>query len=275
MKERRIGFIGAGNMATALVRGLLASGLVAADRIRASDPSAERLALLAREHGIVTDADNQAIARWADLVVLAVKPQVVDTAITQLAPALAPGTLLVTIAAGVATASLEARLPDSVRVVRAMPNTPAIAQAGATAVSHGSRSTEEDLELAKALFGAVGRVVALDEGLMNAVTGLSGSGPAYVMLVIEALSDGGVKVGLGREAALLLATQTVLGSAKLLLETGEHPARLRDMVTSPGGTTIAGLHALEAGGLRPALIDAVERATARAQELGAKLTPKG
>jgi pyrroline-5-carboxylate reductase len=275
MKERRIGFIGAGNMATALVRGLLASGLVPSDRIRASDPSAERLTLLGREHGIVTDADNQAIARWADLVVLAVKPQVVDTAIAQLAPALAPGTLLVTIAAGVATASLEARLPDSVRIVRAMPNTPAIAQAGATAVAHGSRSTPEDLELATALFGAVGRVVQLDEGLMNAVTGLSGSGPAYVMLVIEALADGGVKVGLGREAALLLATQTVLGSAKLLLETGEHPARLRDMVTSPGGTTIAGLHALESGGLRPALIDAVERATARAHELGAKLNPKG
>jgi pyrroline-5-carboxylate reductase len=275
MKERRIGFVGAGNMAAALVRGLLTSGLVSAPQIRASDPSAERLALLEREHGIVTDTDNLAVARWADLVVLAVKPQVVDTALTHLAPAFAPGTLLVTIAAGVATASLEARLPASVRVVRAMPNTPAIAQAGATAVAPGSRSTPEDLELAKTLFGAVGRVVTLDEGLMNAVTGLSGSGPAYVMLVIEALADGGVKVGLPREAALLLAAQTVLGSAKLLLETGEHPARLRDMVTSPGGTTIAGLHALESGGLRPALIDAVERATARAHELGAKLTPKG
>jgi pyrroline-5-carboxylate reductase len=275
MKERRIGFVGAGNMATALVRGLLASGLVTAAQVRASDPSAERLSALEREYGVQTDGDNQAVARWADLVVLAVKPQVADAAITGLAPALAPGTLLVTIAAGVSTASLEARLPDSVRVVRAMPNTPAIAQAGATAVAHGSRSTPEDLSLAVALFGAVGRVVTLDEGLMNAVTGLSGSGPAYVMLVIEALADGGVKMGLGRDAALVLAAQTVLGSAKLLLETGDHPARLRDMVTSPGGTTIAGLHALEAGGVRPALIDAVERATLRAQELGAKLTPKG
>jgi pyrroline-5-carboxylate reductase len=275
MKERRIGFVGAGNMATALVRGLLTSGLVSADHVRASDTSAERLTLLSREHGIQTDADNQVIGRWADLVVLAVKPQVVDAAVTHLAPALQPGTLLISIAAGVSTASLETRLPDSVRVVRAMPNTPAIAQAGATAVAHGSRSTPGDIALATALFGAVGRVVTLDEGLMNAVTGLSGSGPAYVLLVIEALADGGVKVGLSRDAALLLATQTVLGSAKLLLETGEHPARLRDMVTSPGGTTIAGLHALESGGLRPALIDAVERATARAQELGAKLAPKG
>lgn len=274
MKERRIGFIGAGNMATALVRGLFTSGLVTADHVRASDPNPERLALLSREHGIVTDADNQAVGRWADLVVLAVKPQVVDAALAHLAPSLAAGTLLVTIAAGVSTAALEARLPESVRVVRAMPNTPAIAQAGATAVAHGSRSTPEDLELAKSLFGAVGRVVTLDEGLMNAVTGLSGSGPAYVLLVIEALADGGVKVGLGRDAALLLATQTVLGSAKLLLETGEHPARLRDMVTSPGGTTIAGLHALESGGLRPALIDAVERATQRAFELGQKLAAK-
>jgi pyrroline-5-carboxylate reductase len=275
MKERRIGFVGAGNMATALVRGLLTSGLVAADHLRASDPNPERLAPLAREHGIVTEADNQAVGRWADLVVLAVKPQVVDPAITHLAPSLAPDTLLISIAAGISTASLEARLPESVRVVRAMPNTPAIAQAGATAIAHGSRSTLEDIELARALFGAVGRVVALDEALMNAVTGLSGSGPAYVMLVIEALADGGVKVGLSRDAALLLATQTVLGSAKLLLESGEHPARLRDMVTSPGGTTIAGLHALESGGVRPAFIDAVERATARAQELGAKLGSKG
>lgn len=275
MKERRIGFVGAGNMATALVRGLIGSGLVAADHVRASDPNAERLALLSRDYGIVTDAENQAVGRWADLVVLAVKPQVVDAAITHLAPSLAPGTLLVSIAAGISTASLESRLPESVRVVRAMPNTPAIALAGATAVAHGSRSTPEDLALATALFGAVGKVVTLDEGLMNAVTGLSGSGPAYVLLVIEALADGGVKAGLGREAALLLSTQTVLGAAKLLLETGEHPARLRDMVTSPGGTTIAGLHALESGGLRPALIDAVERATARAHELGAKLSPKG
>jgi pyrroline-5-carboxylate reductase len=274
MKERRIGFVGAGNMATALVRGLVTSGLVAADHLRASDPNPERLAPLAREHGIVTEADNQAVGRWADLVVLAVKPQVVDPAITHLAPSLAPDTLLISIAAGISTASLEARLPESVRVVRAMPNTPAIAQAGATAIAHGSRSTLEDIELARALFGAVGRVVALDEALMNAVTGLSGSGPAYVMLVIEALADGGVKVGLSRDAALLLATQTVLGSAKLLLESGEHPARLRDMVTSPGGTTIAGLHALESGGVRPAFIDAVERATARAQELGAKLGSK-
>jgi pyrroline-5-carboxylate reductase len=165
---------------------------------------------------------------------------------------------------------LEARLPAGTHVVRAMPNTAAIALAGATGISAGSRATAADLAAARSLFEAVGAVAVLDEGLLDAVTGLSGSGPAYVMLVIEALADGGVKMGLPRETALLLAAQTVYGSAKLLLETKEHPARLKDMVTSPAGTTIAGLHALESGGLRPTLIDAVERATRRSQELGAE-----
>ena len=167
-------------------------------------------------------------------------------------------------------AALEALLPVGARVVRAMPNTPAIALAGATALSAGSHATAADVELARGLFEAVGNVAVVDESLLDAVTGLAGSGPAYVMLVIEALADGGVKMGLPRETSLMLAAQTVYGSAKLLLETKEHPARLKDMVTSPGGTTIAGLHALESGGLRPALIDAVERATERSRELGAQ-----
>ena len=268
MIDRRIGFVGAGNMATALVRGLVASGLVKPQALSASDPSEERRTALAREYGITTHADNAALAKAADVLVLAVKPQVVGTALAELAPAVVPGTLVITIAAGVKTAAIEARLGDAVRVVRAMPNTPAITQAAATAISAGSRATPEDLELTKQLFEAVGRVVTLDEGLMDAVTGLSGSGPAYVMLMVEALADGGVNVGLSREAALLLASQTVYGAAKLLIETGEHPAKLRDMVTSPGGTTIAGLRALESGGLRPALIEAVARATERAHELG-------
>ncbi len=272
MKDRRIGFLGAGNMAGALVRGLLASGLVSADAVRASDVNAERLAAFAKEHGVHTERDNQALARWANLIVVAVKPEVVEAALGDIAPAVAPGTLVIAIAAGVPLAEVEGRLPATVRVVRAMPNTPAIARAGATAVAGGTRSTADDLATARLLFEAVGRVVSVNESLMNAVTGLSGSGPAYVLLVIEALADGGVKVGLSRDAALLLATQTVLGTAELLLETGEHPARLRDMVTSPGGTTIAGLHALEAGGVRAAFIEAVERATARAHELGARLT---
>jgi pyrroline-5-carboxylate reductase len=169
---------------------------------------------------------------------------------------------------------MEARLPSMARVVRSMPNTPATVDAGATAIAPGTHATPEDLEVARALFSAVGRVVTLDETLLDAVTGLSGSGPAYVMLMIEALADGGVKVGLHRDTALLLAAQTVYGSAKLLLETGEHPGRLKDMVTSPGGTAIAGLHTLESGGLRRTLIDAVEAATNRAGELGVQMMRK-
>jgi pyrroline-5-carboxylate reductase len=169
---------------------------------------------------------------------------------------------------------MEARLPDGTRVVRTMPNTPATVDAGATAIAAGTHATEDDLEVARALFSAVGRVVTIEESLIDAVTGLSGSGPAYVMLMIEALADGGVKVGLHRDTALLLAAQTVYGSAKLLLETGEHPGRLKDMVTSPGGTAIAGLHTLESGGLRRTLIDAVEAATTRAAVLGEQMAQK-
>jgi len=204
------------------------------------------------------------------VVVLAVKPQLIEPAIASIADALGRDATIVSIAAGVPLAALEARLPAGARVVRAMPNTAAIALAGATGLSGGSRATADDLALTRSLFEAVGSVVVLDESLLDAVTGLAGSGPAYVMLVIEALADGGVKMGLPREAALLFAAQTVYGSAKLLLETKEHPARLKDMVTSPAGTTIAGLSALESGGVRGSLIDAVERATLRSRELGAQ-----
>jgi pyrroline-5-carboxylate reductase len=269
MSEQRIGLVGGGNMALALVRGLLASGRVTASAVRASDPSEARRTLLATTHGITTTELNDEIAAWANVVVLAVKPQAIETAIRSLASALSPGTLVVSIAAGVPLAVLEALLPAGTHVVRAMPNTPAMALAGATALAPGAQATKADIETARGLFEAVGSAVVVDEPLLDAVTGLSGSGPAYVMLVIEALADGGVKMGLSREAALALAAQTVYGSAKLLIETKEHPARLKDMVTSPAGTTIAGLHALESGGLRPALIGAVERATQRSQELGA------
>jgi pyrroline-5-carboxylate reductase len=182
--------------------------------------------------------------------------------------------LIVSVAAGVPIEAIEGRLPPGSHVVRAMPNMPATVQAGATAVAGGAHASEADLRVARELFEAVGRVVTLDESLLDAVTGLSGSGPAYIMLIIEALADGGVKVGLHRDTALLLAAQTVFGSAKLLLETGEHPGRLKDMVTSPGGTAIAGLHTLESGALRKTLIDAVEVATKRAAELGTDMIAK-
>lgn len=273
MRDNKVGFIGGGNMAEALVRGLLHSKVKAPDDIWVSDVKAERLAHLAAHHGVHTTADNHALVRGCGVVVLSVKPQVVDKVLAAIAPDVGPETLIISVAAGVPIAALEARLPGA-RVVRTMPNTPATALAGATAVSAGTLSTDEDVATARALFEAVGRVVVLDESLLDAVTGLSGSGPAYVMLIIEALADGGVKVGLHRDTALLLAAQTVYGSAKLLLETGEHPGRLKDMVTSPGGTAIAGLHTLESGALRKTLIDAVESATARAAQLGEQMSRK-
>ncbi len=266
--------LGAGNMAGALIRGLLASKSVKAEQIVASDVRADHLKQLEAEYGIQTFTDNRKLAAWSNLVVLAVKPQVIDRVLDQMADAFAPDTLLVSIAAGVPLRSLEARLPAHVRVVRAMPNTAAIALAGATGIAPGSRATQDDIDVTQALFASIGRSVVLDETLIDAVTGLSGSGPAYVMVMIEALADGGVKVGLHRDTALLLAAQTVYGSAKLLLETGEHPGRLKDMVTSPGGTAIAGLHTLESGGVRRTLIDAVEAATKRAIELGEAMAKK-
>jgi pyrroline-5-carboxylate reductase len=260
--------IGAGNMAGALVRGLLVSGRVTKEQLRASDVLEEKRRALAEAHGIVVSEDNAAVARFADIVVLAVKPQVIEQAAATLGNVLAPETLVVSIAAGVSLGALEALLPRSRRIVRAMPNTPALVLAGATGVAASAGADARDLEAAISLFESVGRVVRVAEPLLDAVTGLSGSGPAYVMLVIEALTEGGVKAGLDRTTALSLATEVVYGSAKLLVETGDDPAHLRQMVTSPNGTTVAGLRALESGGLVAALVAAVENATKRSRELG-------
>jgi pyrroline-5-carboxylate reductase len=270
MKTACIGFLGGGNMTGALISGLLGSKIVGTAQVRASDSRPDRLAELAGEHGIQTHTSNAELVRWASVVVLSVKPQVVPAVLSECGGLMGHGHLVVSIAAGVPIAALESKLGPGARVVRAMPNTPALARAGATAISGGSAATAADLDIARALFDAVGKTVVLDEGHLDAVTGLSGSGPAYVMLFIEALADGGVKAGLPRDVALLLAAQTVYGSAKLLLDTGEHPARLKDMVTSPGGTTIAGLAALESGAVRSSVMEAVEKATRRATELGKK-----
>ena len=275
---KNVGFLGGGNMAAALIKGLLNAKVVPAANVVVSDVKADRLKFLHDTHGVTTTQDNHELVKNCDVVVLAVKPQVFDKVLDAVGADFRPDQLLISVAAGVPVSAMEARLPPNARVVRSMPNTPATVDAGATAIAPGTHATEQDLEIARSLFAAVGRVVTLDETLLDAVTGLSGSGPAYVMLMIEALADGGVKVGLHRDTALLLAAQTVFGSAKLLLETGEHPGRLKDMVTSPGGTAIAGLHTLESGGLRRTLIDAVEAATNRAAALGeqmaAKLTKK-
>lgn len=276
MQQQKIGFIGGGNMAAALMRGLLHGGaFLEPHSVIVSDTSRARLDLLSAEHkGIQTTTSNAEVCAFADVVVLAVKPQIVDKVLTQIFPSFREPSLLVSVAAGVSTGAIESKLPRGSRVIRSMPNTAATVLAGATAICKGTFATDADVQVAEQFFGLVGRTVVLDESLIDAVTGLSGSGPAYVMLIIEALADGGVKVGLSRDTALMLAAQTVFGSAKLLLETGEHPGRLKDMVTSPGGTAIAGLHTLEAGGLRTTLINAVEAATRRAQELGEAMDKK-
>lgn len=266
--ERTIAFLGAGNMAGALLDGLLHSGAAEPQRLVASDVRPGRLEQLRERLGIRTTGDNAEAARVADVVVLATKPQVFDRLLPEVAAALGPDKLVVSIAAGVPIAALRAGLPGGPRIARAMPNTPALVREGATAVATDGGVTDEDRALLRALFDSIGVTVFVEEPLLDTVTGLSGSGPAYVFMIVEALADAGVKGGLDRETAMTLATQTVLGAARLLRETGEHPGRLKDMVTSPGGTAIAGLHTLEAGGLRTTLMDAVETAAARARQLG-------
>jgi pyrroline-5-carboxylate reductase len=268
VKGKRVGFVGGGNMGEALIRGLLGSHRVPAEHIAATDVRGERTEQLARQFGITAHADNVRLVREADVVILAVKPQIMSAVVAEIAPAVTGKHLLISIAAGVATSTIRTALGKDARIIRVMPNTPALVLRGAAAIARGKGLAPDDLATAEEIFGAVGRAVVLEEDLMDAVTGLSGSGPAYVAIVIEALADGGVRVGLDRATALTLATQTVLGAAQLLADTGMHPALLKDMVSSPGGTTIAGITALEEGGLRTTLIQAVERATQRSRELG-------
>ncbi|MGH7318421.1 MAG: pyrroline-5-carboxylate reductase [Candidatus Rokuibacteriota bacterium] len=266
-KGKKIGFLGGGNMGEALIRGLLKTGLIPPEDLFVTDARLERLEELARLYGVQTLSDNTLLVRRADVVVLAVKPQILAHVLREIAPA-TTGKLLVSIAAGVATPVIRGHLPAGVRLIRVMPNAPALVLEGATAMARSDGLAPGDLETVREIFAAVGKVVLLEEELMDAVTGLSGSGPAYIALVVEALADGGVKVGLDRQTAMTLAAQTVLGAARLLIETGTHPGQLKDMVTSPGGTAIAGIHTLESGGLRRTLIDAVERATQRSRDLG-------
>jgi pyrroline-5-carboxylate reductase len=268
LKGKRVGFVGGGNMGEALIRGLLSANLVPAELMAATDVRTERTAQLTRQFGITAHDNNPRLVREADVVILAVKPQVMASVLAEIGPVVTARHLLISIAAGVATATIRTGLGKDARIVRVMPNTPALVLQGAAAIAGGAGAAPEDLAVAEEIFGAVGRVVVLDEGAMDAVTGLSGSGPAYVAIVIESLADGGVRMGLDRATAMTLATQTVLGAAQLLLETGMHPGALKDMVSSPGGTTIAGITALEEGGVRATFIRAVERATLRSRELG-------
>jgi pyrroline-5-carboxylate reductase len=254
-------------MATALARGWVTAGLTAADRVLASDPlPAAREAFAAG--GLRAGADNRAVVAECDLLVLAVKPQQMKALLEEIRPQLTARHLLVSVAAGVTLRQLAEGAGPGRRLVRVMPNTPCLVGASASAYCPGEAATAEDAALVERLLKAVGVAFRLPEHLLDAVTGLSGSGPAFVYLMIEALSDGGVRMGLPRDAATALAAQTVLGAAKMVLETGQHPGALKDAVASPGGTTIAGLHALERDGVRGALMDAVEAATRRATELG-------
>ena len=266
--EHTIVFVGAGNMAGALIRGLIGTGTVPADRIIAADPDQDRLRALEAELEIRVTSDNAEAVKDATVVVLAIKPQVFAQVLPGLSGALPADALLISIAAGISTRIIERSFPDGSRVVRTMPNTPALVGAGASAIAGGTHATDDDLELTETLFRSVGIAVRVPEKQIDAVTGLSGSGPAYVFAMIEALRHAGAREGLPEETALQLAAQTVFGAARLLLDEKEAPEVLRDRVTSPGGTTRAGLDALAAAGFADAIMGAVRAATRRSVELG-------
>jgi pyrroline-5-carboxylate reductase len=265
-----VGFLGAGQMATALAAAWAKAGLLDTDRSRAADPFPDAREKFHKATGITTVEANHQVISACDVLVLAVKPQVMSAVLAEVKPAIRPSHLVVSIAAGVTLKTLADGLGEATRLVRVMPNTPCLVGASATGFSPGTTATPDDAALVERLFAAVGVAYRLPEHLLDAVTGLSGSGPAFVYLFIEALADGGVKCGLPRNVAQSLAAQTVLGAAQMVLETGQHPGALKDAVASPGGTTIAGLHALEQAAFRAAAINAVEAATRRAEELGKK-----
>jgi pyrroline-5-carboxylate reductase len=269
-KRPRIGFLGAGQMASALARGWTTAKLVSPEEGLASDPSPEARAMFSERSGWKAVPSNRDVVVDSEVLVLAIKPQAMSSVISDVRSLIKTHQVIVSIAAGVTLQRLTDEIGEGRRIIRVMPNTPCLLGASATGYSPGPAATAEDIELVHRLFNAIGKAYRLPEHLLDAVTGLSGSGPAYVYVIIEALSDGGVRAGLPRDVATGLAAQTVLGAARMVLETDLHCGELKDMVTSPGGTTIAGLHALERGGVRAALMDAVEAAAKRATELGSR-----
>ncbi|HUR67828.1 MAG TPA: pyrroline-5-carboxylate reductase [Candidatus Thermoplasmatota archaeon] len=273
MQDQRIAVLGAGNMGRALVRGMLKAKWATPANFVATTRRADTAATLAKDAGIEAHTDNRKAAAGADVLILGVKPQILPDLLAEIKPVVKPGQLVLSIAAGVSTAAIEAALPGA-SVVRSMPNLPVHVDAGATAYCFGAHAKREHGETARAIFESVGIAVEVDEYLMDAVTGLSGTGPMYVFQIIEGLADAGVKVGLSRDVAMKLTVQTVLGAAKMAQLSSEHPAQLKDRVTSPGGTAITALHTMERGGLRAILIDAVEAATKRSEELGKKAAEK-
>lgn len=264
-----VGFIGAGQMATALAKGFIAAGSLTSEMIIACDVSPEARDRFTEQTGARTIESCVDVAAAANVIFLAIKPQQMNQIFSSLHGTLKNDPLVISIAAGVSLKTLAGGLGNHLRIIRVMPNTPSLVGSGASAFSRGERTLAEDAALVQMLLSNVGYATEVPEKLLDAVTGLSGSGPAYVYQIIEALSDGGVRMGLPRDVATKLAAQTVLGSAQMVLSTKQHPGELKDAVTSPGGTTIAGLHALERGGLRGTLMNAVEAATIRARELNA------
>jgi pyrroline-5-carboxylate reductase len=265
----RVAVLGAGKMGGILLQAFLKNNLLATDQIVATVQHADRAVALSAQFGVEVTTDNLAAAQAADVILLGVKPTQVPALIATIQPALTPGKLIISFAASVTTRSIEDAAGCELAVVRAMPNTPAMLAAGVTALCAGRFCTPDQITIAQRIFATVGRTVQVDEKHMDAVTGLSGSGPAFLYIIIEALAEAGVNVGLPRDVATLLAAQTTLGSARMVLETGYHPALLKDAVTTPAGCTVDGILELEEGGLRVTLIKAVKRATQRAKELAA------
>lgn len=261
----RIAVLGLGKMGGILAQGFISAGLLPAENLSATVARTDRDRTL--DLGITLTTDNLAAAAAADVVLLAIKPYQIVDVLQQIAPALKPGKLVISVAASITTATMEAAAGPEIAVIRAMPNTPAKLGAGMTAICRGRHVTDAQLVLAERIFATVGRTVTLDEKLIDAATGLSGSGPAYLYIIMDALAEAGVSVGLPRDVATLLAAQTTYGAARMVLETGLHPAQLKDQVTTPGGTTIAGIQALEEGKIRATLIHAVKRSAERAKEL--------
>jgi pyrroline-5-carboxylate reductase len=269
-KHLKIGFIGGGNMGEAMIRGLISASLFASDQIHVFDVSTPRMQLLASSYRTQLSPDLGHLAESSQIIVLAVKPQVMQAVLRELRSHLSHQPLVISIAAGIPISDLVQGLEPGTHVIRVMPNTPALVLEGASALARGPLVTDDEMAQALALFQAVGKAFEVDESLMDAVTGLSGSGPGYVLLVLESLIDAGVLMGIPRQIARELVLQTALGTARMALETGKHPAELKDMITSPGGTTIRGLHVLESRAVRGAILGAVEAATLRSKELGGK-----
>lgn len=270
LQNKKIGFIGAGKMGAALVGGMLKAKAFSSNDIYVSDLYEPSLDTLHRDFGVNVSTDNKVTVGNADIVILAVKPQILEPVMAGIKNDITHDKLVISIAAGVHLATLEANLPEGARVVRVMPNIAATVSEAASAICPGTNATKDDAKTAFEIFSLVGSAVQVPENLMDAVTGLSGSGPAYIFQIIEAMADGGVHEGLDRASALRLAAQTVIGAGRMVLETGTHPGELKDMVTSPAGTTIQGIRVMEEYGVRAALMNAVIESTARSKELGKK-----